>query len=89
MSANSGDNGMSVSPVRKLHRSHSVHTWADAFGVWHARVSRGQDAAHIARRAIKDELELREAAPLGPLYMHRVSDLDNADTVVYREGGAS
>ncbi len=37
-----------------------VATWADAFGVWHAKVQgRGPKAYARARRAIHDELKVR------------------------------
>jgi hypothetical protein len=65
----------------------SIHTWADGYDVWHARVPDTADAAKVARRAILDELYLREVN-LAP---SRIGvELDAlaaymAGTVAYRE----
>lgn len=58
----------------------TVHTWADGFGVWHARVSfpsPGYGPSYLAermagiraraRRAIRAEILAREAGPAGPV----------------------
>jgi hypothetical protein len=44
-------------------------TWADGFGVWHAVVTDGPDAAARARAAIRRELRERDAIGKG----HRVT----------------
>lgn len=36
-----------------------VHTWADGFGRWHARVTVGPTAARRAREAIRKEIVAR------------------------------
>lgn len=71
----------------------STTTWADSYGVWHARVSRNAASPLIAaRRAIRDELAAREdiANIRREVYMHpvRVTEMDTAETIVYREGGS-
>jgi uncharacterized lipoprotein YmbA len=71
----------------------TAHTWANGFGVWHARVSRTAASPLIAaRRALRDELQARESrsAPVDrEIWMRpvRVPEHDTADTIVYREGG--
>ena len=67
----------------------TTHTWADAFGVWHARVPRNAVAPLIAaRRAIRDEILPRDANAAREVWMNpiRVPDLDDEQTIVYREG---
>lgn len=70
----------------------NVTTWANGFGVWHARVSRHAASPLIAaRRALRDELQARESAsaPVArEVWMRpiRAPDLDTAETIVYREG---
>lgn len=69
----------------------AVITWANGFGVWHVRVSRGVTSPLLAARAaLRDELALREAPRevYRSLWMHprRVADLDDAQTMVYAEG---
>ena len=63
-----------------------IITWADARGFWHARVPEGQSAAHLARHAIREELESRQTSPPGPLLLVRVLDAPTVpNTVVYAE----
>lgn len=65
-----------------------VHTWANGFGVWHARVPRHAVAPLVAaRRALRDELLARENNVRPEIWLRpeRVEDLDNEDTIVYRE----
>lgn len=70
----------------------NVHTWADGFGIWHARVSRNAASPIIAaRRALRDELQARESSstPVAPWVWKNpvhVPDYDDAETIVYREG---
>lgn len=60
----------------------NVHTWADAFGNWHARVTLDDDmppssAMIIARRAIRRELSLRNTIGAGyRLKLDGTTDLD-------------
>lgn len=66
------------------------HTWADGFGVWHARVRRGMSTPLLAvRRALRDELAARQAPGTlaRQVWVHpvRVPDLDDEETIVYRE----
>lgn len=68
-----------------------VSTWANGFGIWHARVPANCISPLIAaRRALRDELNSREAPRevrreiwLKPI---RVPELDTPFTIVYREG---
>ena len=65
-----------------------AHTWADSFGVWHARVTRHAASPLIAaRRALRDELEAREANLSPDVWRHpiRVPEIDDDATIVYRE----
>lgn len=70
----------------------SVHTWADSFGVWHARVEfpspgygpdfleRNIDRIRAkARRAIRREIAGRERGPIGPVRVEvvRNDELDH------------
>lgn len=67
----------------------NVNTWANGFGVWHVRVSRSAASPLIAaRHALRDELQARDANVARRIWMHpvRVSNLDDAETIVYREG---
>ena len=67
-----------------------VTTWADGYGVWHARVPAGCVSPLIAaRKALRDELQAREAHVAREVWLHpeRVPELDTAGTVVYREKG--
>lgn len=67
----------------------TAHAWANGFGVWHVRVSRNAAGPLIAaRRALRDELLARDANVARAVWMYpeRVEDLDDAETVVYREG---
>jgi hypothetical protein len=72
----------------------NVTTWADGFGLWHARVPRHAASPLIAaRHALRDELTARESASVPTargLWMHpvRVHALDTDETIVYREGDA-
>lgn len=67
----------------------SVTTWANGFGVWHARVPYTDDAAKLARSAIRTELRDRgetgrvrvRYVPTGPGYVHDYV----VGTVVYAE----
>lgn len=67
----------------------TVHTWANGYGIWHARVPEGPSAAHIARHAIRAELKAR--GDVGAGYVIRLVKADPAicdaipGTVVYRE----
>lgn len=66
----------------------AVTTWADGFGVWHVRVSRSCVAPILAaRRALRDELQAREANIAREAWLHcvEVPELSDAETVVYRE----
>lgn len=69
-----------------------VQAWADGFGVWHVRVPRGIPGIIIAaRRALRDELTAREANVAREVWLHpeRVPDMDDDDTIVYREGAVA
>lgn len=69
-----------------------VTTWADGWGVWHARVPRDCVSPLIAaRRALRDELVPREPRCDRAVWMHpeRIPELDTDDTIVYREGDPS
>lgn len=71
----------------------TVTTWADGFGIWHARVDfpapgygPGFLDQHIdrirakARRAIRREILAREAGPIAPVRVHvSANDLDSAN----------
>lgn len=70
----------------------TITTWANGFGVWHARVPAGARAQDIARAAIREELVARGA--MGDRFMLRVKKLRTgpaqihstiAGTVVYSE----
>jgi hypothetical protein len=66
----------------------AVATWANGFGVWHVRVPRHAASPLLAaRRALRDELQLREVNLRREVWLHpeRVEDLDTEDTIVYRE----
>lgn len=66
----------------------AANTWANGFGVWHARVPRNCASPLIAaRRALRDELEQRENNVARYVWLDavRVPELDTDDTVVYRE----
>lgn len=68
----------------------AVTTWANGFGVWHARVPRNAGFPLIAaRRAIRDELLARVKDCRRDVWMYpvRVLELDEAETLVYRERG--
>lgn len=58
-------------------------TWADGFGVWHARVTTTPDAPQVALAAIVHELEIR-----GDLYDHDASmiGVTLADPKLYTYG---
>lgn len=69
-----------------------VTTWANGFGIWHARVPYTDDAEKAARAAIRTELAARGAVgkgyrvrvryvPTGPGYVHDYV----VGTVVYAE----
>lgn len=75
----------------------TVTTWADGFGVWHAKVSdpRGWGNAGErdiskhwasirarARRAIRREILGREAGPIGPLHIEVETTSDPTGTGV-------
>ena len=63
-----------------------ITTWADGYGVWHARVPNGPDAHKAAKRAILRELRQREK--LTPAYSVAVRCIEAdpyADTVTYVE----
>lgn len=64
-------------------------TWADGFGIWHARVPLTPDSRNVAQRAIRRELEARGA--LGEGYRVRVRQVADAarvrGTVTYAETG--
>lgn len=69
----------------------NVTTWANGFGVWHVRVSRTAASPLIAaRRALRDELQAREANVARNIWLHpvRVEGLDDDTTIVYREGNS-
>lgn len=69
----------------------NVTTWANGFGVWHVRVSRTAASPLIAaRRALRDELQAREANVARNVWLHpvRVEGLDDDTTIVYREGNS-
>jgi hypothetical protein len=74
-----------------LSRS-NVTTWANGFGVWYVRVPRYAASPLIAaRRALRDELTARESrtSPVArQIYMRpsRVPEMDDSETIVYREG---
>lgn len=77
----------------ELTRDPNVTTWADGFGVWYARVPRNCVSPLIAaRRAIRDEIVSREAPRevRREIWMHptRREDLDDENTIVYRENTA-
>lgn len=59
-------------------------TWADGFGVWHAKVP-AQPHRHemTAYQAIRKELEARQGAPLPAFGLAVVSE--DAETITYRE----
>ena len=66
----------------------SVTTWANGYGVWHARVPATSDAHSVARRAIQREITARESTSLN--YQTRVVLAEDdfnpqPGTVVYRE----
>lgn len=65
-----------------------ARTWADAHGVWHARVS-GSTALIAARRALRDALVRRQApgTVAREVWLHpvRVPELDDDNGKVYRE----
>jgi hypothetical protein len=70
-----------------------VTTWADGFGIWHARVTysgplESSGAVIIARKALRDELTPRVANLDRAVWLRpeRVLELDTPNTVVYREG---
>jgi hypothetical protein len=66
-----------------------VTTWANGFGVWHARVPAECVSPLIAaRRALRDEIVPRDAHAHRDVWMHpvRVPELDEPGTIVYREG---
>jgi hypothetical protein len=66
-----------------------VRTWADGFGVWHARVDKDDDdALGAAQDALCAELVPRYADidPACWTAAERVPDLDTDTTIVYREG---
>lgn len=69
----------------------TAHLWANGFGVWHAAVTPGADAAQRAQRAIRAELIEREDVKPGSGYRVRVElapawAQDRTDgRVVYRE----
>jgi hypothetical protein len=70
-------------------RGPSAHTWADGFGVWHVRVSTSAAwPLGIARRALRDELQARDAQVARGVWMRpaRVPEMDAEGTMVYREG---
>lgn len=61
-----------------------VHTWADASGVWHARVPNTPHRHEMtAYQAIRAEIETRQAAPLPGFGLAVVAEDDT--TVTYRE----
>lgn len=71
-----------------------VHTWADGFGVWHARVRQYgagslDGAQSVARRAIRDELTERAPrnAVLSPVRLHTesVEHRDDHTAFTFRE----
>lgn len=61
----------------------NVRTWADASGTWHARVPVSDRSVVIARDLIRDELQGRQAAPLGVFDVETVEETDTH--VTYRE----
>ncbi len=72
------------------HDGHVKAVWANGFGVWHVRVDRNHSGALlVARKALRDELEAREnpARLNRDVWLHpvRVEELDDADTIVYKE----
>jgi hypothetical protein len=71
-----------------------TQTFANGYGVWHARVSRTAASPLLAaRRAIRDELKARESSS-APVASRCWRDLvrapiyDDAETIVYREAFA-
>lgn len=64
-----------------------VHTWANGFGVWHARINADTDNAPVkAGKAIREELIARgDVGRFSPVNIERVEELDLPGTVVYRE----
>lgn len=68
--------------------SGATRTWADGFGVWHARVPRAVDSpVDLARWALREEL-LARAARVDPrvwLHPERVPEMSDDTTVVFRE----
>lgn len=68
-----------------------AQTWADGFGIWHASVPAGPDAARHAKRAIYGELVARgEIASSNALRVERVGYVSGslATRVEYREVSA-
>jgi hypothetical protein len=67
----------------------SVQTWANGFGIWHARVPVTSDSREVAHRAIHRELVARdEIRPSDGhrLYIRPVADPDRIPfTVTYAE----
>lgn len=67
----------------------TARAWADAWGIWHVRVSRTCVSPLIAaRRSLRDELTQRVANLDPSVWRHpvRVPAMDDSDTIVYREG---
>ena len=66
-----------------------ITTWADGFGVWHASVpltGSPQHDASVARRALREELALREGRNYDPRRIGVTRErVTNHGTAVYRE----
>ncbi len=65
------------------------NAWANAFGIWHVRVSRNQPLPTLAASdLLREQLCAREARVAREVWMfpERVPELDTAGTLVYREG---
>ncbi len=70
----------------------NTHAWADGFGTWHVRISRGAASPLIAaRKVLRDEITARQDDVADFVWKKpvRVQSLDDAETVVYREGDGS
>jgi hypothetical protein len=61
-----------------------IHTWADGYGLWWARVPNTPDAHKVAERAIMAELRQREKT-VSHVTISAVRGSSTAETVVYVE----
>ena len=79
----------------------TVTTWADAYGRWHARVDFQEGGSPVwldyhrdrirakARRAIRREIEARQADPVGrtriEVAANRLDQMNRMTSITYRE----